>query len=119
MTRQRLFRTSIGLALVLTLISSSAMAGYRTIFVREGTTLAGQALPEGQLKLTWKTNGSKDEYIVRVMRGSRVIAEAKGRFEERERAERDGVLMKPNGNGTREIVGVRFARHNKVLVIGG
>ena len=118
MKLHRSLKLTVALVAVL-VIASTAFAGHRTVFLSEGTTLDGTAVPKGQYDLTWKKNGTPDSFDVRLLQGTQVFAKTIGTLVDRgEEMERDKVITKLDGNGGRSIQEIQFRGKSTVLVIG-
>jgi hypothetical protein len=82
------------------------------------TTWNGKELAAGPYTISWQ--GEPTDLKVLVLRGSRVVAEGQGRFEEREaRASNDAVVSRRDGSGAYVLSAVQFAKKNTVLVLAG
>ena len=114
---------SITIALVVMtafIVTTSAFAGHRSVFISTGTTLDGVEIPKGQYELVWKQNGAPDSYDIRVMRGSKVMAMGTAKLVDRGApAERDKVLTKLDDKGGRTIEEIHTRGKSTVLVIDG
>lgn len=118
MKLHRTLRLAVALVAVL-VVASAVFAGHRTVFLADGTTLDGKAIPKGQYDITWKKNGAPDSYDVRILQGTQVFAQTTGKLVDRgEKADRDRVLTKLDGNGGRTIEEIQFRGKKEVLVIG-
>ena len=118
MKLHRSLKLTLALVAVL-VVASSVFAGHRTVFLFEGTTLDGTAIPKGQYDITWKKNGIPDMFDVRILQGTKVFAKTTGKLVDRgEEMERDKILTKLDGNGGRSIEEIQFRGKSTVLVIG-
>ena len=118
MTHVRKLSAIFGLVALVALAATPALAGFRDVFITSGTLLNGQEIPQGQYQVSWKKNGTDDQITFLVHKGTRIIATANGKFVEREeKAANDSLIYKPNGNGTKEIIEVRFARKSRAIVL--
>ncbi len=84
----------------------------------QGTSWNGKPLPAGEYKIVWQEDGS--DLKVTVMNGHQVVAEGRGRLEERGvKARHDAVVSRAAGSGEMNLAELQLAGKKEVLVFAG
>ena len=94
-----------------------AWAGSKSLNVelREKASLNGTTLPAGKYKIAWTGDG---ELQVKVSSGGRVVAESRGRLEERKvSSEADAVVSRRDASGALVISEIRLGGKKSVVVL--
>ncbi len=109
-------------ALALAIAASAAAAGpkpqSRKVEILEKTSWNGKQLPAGEYKFVWQEDGT--DLKVSVMHGHQLVAEGRGRFEERERKmARDAVVSRRDGSGNMSLAELWLGGKKEVLVLAG
>ncbi|HXY38212.1 MAG TPA: hypothetical protein VEQ10_00995 [Vicinamibacteria bacterium] len=90
----------------------------KTVELFQGTSWNGRPLPAGDYKILWQEDGS--DLKVTVMNGHQVVAEGRGRLEERPvKARNDAVISRANGSGEMNLAELQLAGKKEVLVFSG
>ena len=83
--------------------------------LKEPAAVAGQELAPGSYKVSW--TGETDAQIT-VSKSGKVVAQGKGRFEERPKAAlSDAILFRKDGGGKTVLSEIQFAGKKSVLVV--
>jgi len=97
---------------------SPAAAGSRhsgSMELLEKATLNGKELPAGEYKVTWTGDGG--DVKVTVLNGHTVMAEGRGRLEERKmRSDADQAVSRRDGSGAMTLTELHFAGKKEVLI---
>ena len=84
----------------------------------QSTTWNGKPLPAGEYKIVWQGDGS--DLKVSVMNGHQVVAEGRGRLEERGvKARNDAIISRAGGSGEMSLAELQLAGKKEVLVFAG
>jgi hypothetical protein len=79
-------------------------------------TLNGKELPAGVYKVTWDGDGG--DVKVTVLNGHKVIAEGRGRLEERKvRSDANESVARRDGSGAMVLTELHFAGKKEVLIL--
>jgi hypothetical protein len=82
----------------------------------EKATLNGKELPAGEYKVTWEGDGG--DVKVTVLSGHNVMAEGRGRLEERKvTSDVNEAVTKRDGSGAMVITELHFAGKKEVLIL--
>ncbi len=117
MTQRALWLPALVLA-----VAASAAAGTkpqsRKVEILEKTSWNGKQLPVGEYKFVWQEDGT--DLKVSVMSGRHVVAEGRGRLEERDtRTARDAVVSRRDGSGNMSLAELWLGGKKEVLVLAG
>ncbi|MGE5235435.1 MAG: hypothetical protein ACM3O7_03680 [Acidobacteriota bacterium] len=109
-------------ALALAVAGSVAAAGAKLQSKKfdlfESTSWNGKQLPAGEYKVVWHEDGT--DLKVTLMNGHHVVAEGRGRIEERaEKARTDAVISRLNGSGAMALAELQMGGKKEVLVFAG
>ena len=105
-------------AFALAVAASPAVAGGKhsgNMQLFDKATLNGQELPAGEYKVTWEGDGGNVK--ITVLNGHKVVAEGRGRLEEREmKSDADQAVAKRDGSGAMALSELHFAGKKEVLI---
>lgn len=118
MTTRRMLSLAAGLTLAATLSALPARAAeWREVRFGGDVALDGKVVPPGSYTLKWKTDDT-GEVRITVANGRQVVGGVSGRWVEVETpAEVDSVAYRVDGDGSREIVEIRFGGKSRVIRI--
>jgi len=87
----------------------------RSVLLNHDATVGGSSLKSGDYNIKWETHSP--EATVTFMRGSKVVATAEGKVEQREKNySANQVVYTEAGNGQRTIKEIRFRGSSEVIV---
>lgn len=110
--------TALALAVAASVAAAATKAQSKRVEILDSTSWNGKQLPAGEYKIVWQEDGT--DLKVAVMSGRLVIAEGRGRIEEREaKAQTDAVVSRRNGSGAMALAELRLGGKKEVLVFAG
>ncbi len=90
----------------------------RKVELFQSTSWNGKPLPAGEYKIVWQEDGS--DLKVTVINGHQVVAEGRGRLEERPvKARNDAVISRAAASGEMSLAELQLAGKKEVLVFAG
>lgn len=109
---------ALALAATASLATAATKQQSRSVEILDGTSWNGKQVPAGEYKIVWQADGA--DLKVTVMNGHHVVAEGRGRIEERsQKAPADAVVSRRDGSGVMAMAELQLGGKKEVLVFAG
>lgn len=103
--------------IVLTATASAFARESRSVKVAYPASVAGTAIPAGEYKLRWDSQGP--DATVTLIKGKKVVITAHAQWVDRDREyDQNAVVYETGPGGSRTITEMRFAGSSRVLILG-